>query len=191
MVRWFTCNSIARWLIWPAIILCTAWSNPAQLTAWALQHLCKWQIIFSNHRKYSEVKKIINTSISISIRKKFDCKKMYLFTRQNHFFLFDNRAEVERLSIVCSVAHLLSCNSYSVVNLFSCSVIELLSCLVARLLIIFLTGALECHGRLGLPGWSGTNSWPKVSKNDISFCKFHYLWLDYCQGAQSAFKNYF
>ena len=73
----------------------------------------------------------------------------------------------------CSLVELLSCNSYSVVNLFSCSVIELLSCLVARLLIIFLTGALECHGRLGLPGWSGTNSWPKffkVSKNDISFC---------------------
>ena len=100
---------------------------------------------------------------------------MYLFTRQNYFFLFDNRAEVERLSIVCSVA-------------------QLLSCLVARLLIIFLTGALECHGRLGLPGWSGTNSLPnclKVSKNDMSFCKFKYLRLDYCQGAQSAFKNVF
>ena len=96
--------------------------------------------------------------------------------------------------LTCSLVELLSCNSYSVVNLFSCSVIELLSCLVARLLIIFLTGALECHGRLGLPGWSGTNSWPKffkVSKNDISFCKFNYLRLDYCQGAQSAFKNYF
>ena len=91
----------------------------------------------------------------------------------------------------CSLVVLFSCNSYSVVNLFSCSVIELLSCLVARLLIIFLTGALECHGRLGLPGWSWTNSWPKVSKNDISFCKFKYLRLDYCQGAQSAFKNVF
>ena len=70
----------------------------------------------------------------------------------------------------CSLVVLFSGNSYSVVNLFSCSVIELLSCLVARLLIIFLTGALECHGRLGLPGWSGTNSRPnflKVSKNDI------------------------
>ena len=64
----------------------------------------------------------------------------------------------------CSLVELFSCNSYSVVNLFSCSVIELLSCLVARLLIIFLTGALECHGRLGLPGWSGTNLWPNFSK---------------------------
>ena len=76
-------------------------------------------------------------------------------------------------------------------RVLSSSLVELLSCLVARLLIIFLTGALECHGRLGLPGWSWTNSWPKVSKNDISFCKFKYLRLDYCQGAQSAFKNVF
>ena len=57
-------------------------------------------------------------------------------------------------------------------RVLSSSLVELLSCLVARLLIIFLTGALECHGRLGLPGWSGTNSWPKffkVFENDISF----------------------